>query len=297
MSTNKIVNVASVPKRSPFRYPGGKTWLVPLARKWWRSLERKPKLLVESFAGGGIIGLTAAFEGFVDHVILVEKDPDVSAVWKCICSPDFRVLADRILDFDVSEENVKATLASERDDIADVAFRTILKNRMFHGGILAPGASLMKSGENGKGLKSRWYAKTLADRIDAIGNMRDRFTVLEQDGIEVLSLHQSNRDAIFFIDPPYTAAGKKAGSRLYRHSELDHTRLFDVTAELSGDFLMTYDNAEGVVELARDRRFDMELVAMKNTHHAKMNELLIGRDVGWSRPAAESQRQFDFETR
>lgn len=297
MSTNKIVNVASVPKRSPFRYPGGKTWLVPLARKWWRSLERKPKLLVESFAGGGIIGLTATFEGFVGHVILVEKDPDVSAVWKCICSPDFRVLADRILDFDVSEENVKATLASERDDIADVAFRTILKNRMFHGGILAPGASLMKSGENGKGLKSRWYAKTLADRIDAIGNMRDRFTVLEQDGIEVLSLHQSNRDAIFFIDPPYTAAGKKAGSRLYRHSELDHTRLFDVTAELSGDFLMTYDNAEGVVELAQDRRFDTELVAMKNTHHAKMNELLIGRDVGWSRPAAESQRQFDFETR
>ncbi len=24
-----IVNVASVPQRSPFRYPGGKTWLVP----------------------------------------------------------------------------------------------------------------------------------------------------------------------------------------------------------------------------------------------------------------------------
>jgi DNA adenine methylase len=79
MSTKKIVNVASVPKRSPFRYPGGKTWLVPLARKWWQSLNRKPKLLVESFTGGGIIGLTAAFEGFVDHVVLVEKDPEVSA--------------------------------------------------------------------------------------------------------------------------------------------------------------------------------------------------------------------------
>ena len=28
-----IVNVASVPQRSPFRYPGGKTWLIPFKAK------------------------------------------------------------------------------------------------------------------------------------------------------------------------------------------------------------------------------------------------------------------------
>lgn len=32
-ATPKVVNVASVPQRSPFRYPGGKTWLVPVVRK------------------------------------------------------------------------------------------------------------------------------------------------------------------------------------------------------------------------------------------------------------------------
>ncbi|HAY18799.1 MAG TPA: DNA methyltransferase, partial [Rikenellaceae bacterium] len=31
----KVVNVSSVPQRSPFRYPGGKTWLVPTSRKWF----------------------------------------------------------------------------------------------------------------------------------------------------------------------------------------------------------------------------------------------------------------------
>lgn len=31
-SLDKVINVATVPLRSPFRYPGGKTWLVPRIR-------------------------------------------------------------------------------------------------------------------------------------------------------------------------------------------------------------------------------------------------------------------------
>lgn len=33
-ATQKVVNVASVPQASPFRYPGGKTWLISVVRKW-----------------------------------------------------------------------------------------------------------------------------------------------------------------------------------------------------------------------------------------------------------------------
>jgi DNA adenine methylase len=57
---------------------------------------------------------------------------------------------------------------------------------------------------------------------------------------------------------------------------------------------MTYDDAEGVRELATRSKFDVELVAMKNTHHAKMTELLIGRDLNWSRQDSSSHRQFEF---
>ena len=295
MTQKKIVNVASVPKRSPFRYPGGKTWLVPLARKWWQCLPTKPRLLVEPFAGGGIIGLTAAFEGFVEHVMLVELDPDVAAVWKCLFSDSYTSLVEQILDFEVTEHNVREVVDSEPHDFERRAFRTIIKNRMFHGGILAPGSSLMKAGENGKGLKSRWYPKTLADRITAIGKLKDRFSILERDGLSVLEEYKSSRDAIFFIDPPYTASGKKAGSRLYRYSEIDHSDLFKKATSLGGDFLMTYDDADGVRQLANGLQLDTELVAMKNTHHAKMEELLIGRDLSWTRPKSDSLRQYEFD--
>src|SRR6266446_9065771 len=56
-TANKPINVASVPQRSPFRYPGGKTWLVPYIRDWLHDQSAPVCVLVEPFAGGGIVGL------------------------------------------------------------------------------------------------------------------------------------------------------------------------------------------------------------------------------------------------
>lgn len=63
-----IINVAAVPQRSPFRYPGGKTWLVPRIRQW---LKKHPAHFIEPFAGGGIVSLTVAAEDLADRVTMV----------------------------------------------------------------------------------------------------------------------------------------------------------------------------------------------------------------------------------
>jgi DNA adenine methylase len=279
-----IVNVASVPQRSPFRYPGGKTWLIPRIRQWMKSLPKRPGVLVEPFAGGGIVSLTAAFESLADQVVMVEIDPQVAAVWKTILKGDAAWLGDKIARFELTPETAALALDESDGDIRKIAFRTILKNRINRGGILAPGAGIIKNGENGKGLLSRWYPETLQRRILAIDSVRDRITFHEGDGIAILCANAERADAAFFIDPPYTAgAGKKAGSRLYLHSALDHERLFAVTTALSGDFLMTYDNDRDVQELAHQHGFDTLPIPMKNTHHAEMTELLIGRNLEWAR--------------
>lgn len=149
--------------------------------------------------------------------------------------------------------------------------------------ILAAGSSPLKYGENGKGISSRWYAETLSRRIQEIIPIRKRISFIEGDGIEIMKQYSSDGDAAFFIDPPYTAGGKKAGRRLYTYSELDHEKLFEVTSKVAGDFLMTYDDAADVRELAKKYDFDVELIAMKNTHHAEMTELIIGRNLDWAR--------------
>jgi len=277
----KPVNVSSVPQRSPFRYPGGKTWLVPRLRQWLRHLQWKPTVFVEPFAGGGIISLTVAFEKLADKVVMVELDTDVAAVWQTILGENNEWLAQKIVAFDVSIEAVKEIISVEPQTVKERAFRTIVRNRTYHGGILAGGSALIKSGENGKGIKSRWYANTLATRIRAIAEVSHRIEFICGDGIEVMKQHARKKQAAFFIDPPYTAAGKRAGSRLYTHHELDHETLFDAAATTLGDILMTYDNADDIVAMADSRGFNTTTVAMKNTHHAVMDELLIGRDLSW----------------
>jgi DNA adenine methylase len=279
-----VINVASVTQRSPFRYPGGKTWLVPRIRQWLTSNSTFPNEFIEPFAGGGIVSLTVAAERLAEHVMMVELDEQVAAVWRTIIeNNEGDWLASKIVEFDLTQKALKDALTRKAQTIRERAFQTILKNRTYRGGILAPGSAPLKHGENGKGIASRWYAETLKRRILDIQAIRERITFIEGDGLEVIRRKARQHDAVFFIDPPYTAAGKRAGSRLYTHSELDHEELFRVISTITGDFLMTYDAADGVLELASRYGFDTEIVAMKNTHHAKMTELLIGRDLNWAR--------------
>lgn len=279
-----VVNVASVKHRSPFRYPGGKTWLVPRVYQWLNSLPHRPTCFVEPFAGGAIVGLTVAAERLAEHVTLVEIDDQVAAVWETIINRGEGLwLAEQIGDFKLTAENVERFLRQDNLTPQEHALQTIIRNRVNRGGILAEGAGKLKEGENGRGITSRWYPATLRKRITAIHAIRDRLSFIHGDGLEVMRQHLGNSEAVFFIDPPYTASEKKPGSRLYTHWQVDHAGLFRLVLKLAGDFLMTYDNVPEVQELADQHGLDSEAVAMKTTHHAQLTELLIGRDLSWLR--------------
>lgn len=277
----KPVNVASVPQRSLFRYPGGKTWFVPTFRQWIAQMYPKPRTLIEPFTGGGIISLTALFENLVEKTVMVELDEEIAAVWESIVNGDAEWLANRVLSFDLTKNAVIHELNKFSDKQREKAFKTILKNRTFHGGIIAEGAGFLKYGENGKGIRSRWYPGTLAKRLLNLNQVANRIDFRCEDGLKVMEEFAKNKNAVYFIDPPYTAGGKKAGKRLYKHNHLDHERLFKVCESLKGDFLITYDNADEVKRMARVHGFQMRLIPMTNTHHATMKELVIGKNLSW----------------
>lgn len=276
-SLSTVVNVASVPQRSPFRYPGGKTWLVPKIREWLSSVGGKNKELMEPFAGGGIIGLTAAFEDLVGKVTFVEKDEGVAAVWQIILGGGAEWLAEKITNFTLTPETAKEAINSANNSLESLAFATIVKNRVNRGGILADGASFIKKGENGKGIASRWYPETLKKRILAIDKIKEKIEFFRADAFEVCQENLERRDVVYFIDPPYL----KSGQRLYKYSEVNHETLFNIASQLQGEFLLSYDNVAEVKDMANLYQLPFQPISMKNTHHAKKAELLISRNFDW----------------
>src|SRR4029453_388470 len=201
-----------------------------------------------------------------------------------------------ILNFELTRENVTAILRKEPVTQRERAFTVILRNRVQRGGIMAERAGLVKTGEKGRGLSSRWYPETLARRIREIASVRERFSFIEGDAFELIRRYADDETAAFFIDPPYTVASK----RLYSPWQVDHPSLFALLASVRGDILLTYDNTSEIAALASRFNFETQAIAMKNTHHAKMTELLIGKDLSWLRKAAngrgsasrDSQRAF-----
>jgi DNA adenine methylase len=61
-------------------------------------------------------------------------------------------------------------------------------------------------------------------------------------------------------------------------------------ASSSGEFLLSYDNTQEVRDMAHEFGLDFRPVQMKNTHHAEMTELLIGRNLDWLTPDARATR-------
>jgi DNA adenine methylase len=197
---------------------------------------------------------------------MVEKD-DGGAEW----------LGDAIMGFQLTAESTRSAIAQADESMKSRAFATIIRNRVNRGGILANGASFIKNGENGKGITSRWYPETLRRRILTIAQVKHRINFIEGDGFEVCEKNANREDVVYFIDPPYRAAGQ----RLYRYSEIDDEALFDLAHRLQGNFLITYDDASEVRTMASRCGFETRLIAMKNTHHAKKTELIIGKDLTW----------------
>lgn len=270
-----VVNVATVPQRSPLRYPGGKTWLVPHIREWL--VKTTPDVLIEPFAGGAIVSLTGVMEGLVPSAVMVEIDRDVAAFWRSAFESG-ATLSEWIKKFDPTYENLVELVDRIPRTVEEHGFRTLVLNRTRRGGILAPGASFSRKGENGKGVASRWYPETLTSRLSAISEYSDSLMFMEGDGMKILPvlLEGWGRRAAVFLDPPYTAlGGKRAGNRLYQHSEIDHAALFRLLDEHDSNFLMTYDAAPEIVALVKNYDFEAVSLTMKNTHHNRIPELVI----------------------
>ena len=156
--TETVVNVASVPHRSPFRYRAEKPGL-SRASPVVRSLEWKPDLFIEPFTGGGIIALTVAFEHLAKNVIMVELDEDVAAVWETMLGKNNEWLATQIEGFEVRRSGPRSRF-ERTEKHSRAGFPNHREKPYIPWRHSCRRVSPIPAGrENGKGIKSRWYGQ------------------------------------------------------------------------------------------------------------------------------------------
>jgi len=262
---------------SPFRYPGGKSWLRGLIRQW---LNEPVDHLVECFAGGANVTLTAVSESLAKKATMIELDPDVASVWEAMLNGKAGWLSTKIETFKPSRRAVLAQLKISPRAGHTRAWKTLLRNRVSHGGILAPRAGLLRRGEDDNGIMSRWYPETLVFRISEINKIRRKIRFIQGDGLAWIENYRPKSDSkslAFFIDPPYSSVGE----RLYTYGQVDQERLFRAAADLPGRILMTYHDSSEIRCLAEQFRFEFRQVEMRSRQHTAKTELLVSKDFEW----------------
>jgi len=260
---------------SPFRYPGGKSRLRPVIIDWIRRLGFRPAEFLEPFAGGGSVGLAIAELNFADHVTLVERDPDVAAVWEVMLNGQVNCFAQLIQNFKLSHASAKRIIEAKPADRLSRAFRCLLLNRISRAGIMAPGAGWLKHGEAGKGIHSRWYPATLVQRIEATRDLREKITFVAGDGLELLRKFAEHPRAAAFVDPPYMVNGRGAGRRLYTYCDVDCEALFEIIKAFRGPMIITYHRSVIVQRLAHAAGVQCHTITVQTGHTRSKRELIM----------------------
>jgi DNA adenine methylase len=142
-------------------------------------------------------------------------------------------------------------------------------NRISRGGVMAPGAGLLKYGEAGKGIHSRWYPETLTKRIKSIHTLRKKLTFIEGDGLQTLRDFSSMSQTAAFVDPPYVVNRRGAGLRLYRHHDVNCEDLFKIIRAFLGPMIITYHRSPVAQREARAAGTECHTVVMRTSHRVK----------------------------
>jgi site-specific DNA-adenine methylase len=248
----KVVSVAL--------YPGRKHDFVKNAARHFRA--HPCHILLEPFSGSAVVGLSLLYAQIIKHLILVEKDEAVFCLLDgMLTDPN---LADRYAAFECTLENVLKVLKNEKGAFKYLVLSRVSNRAKWWGGLRTD-------------IASRWCRDVVVPNLRRVYEMRDRITLINGDGLEVMRAHAADQSVGCFADPPYTADATSKGHTVYRHHTLDHKKLFSLLASWRGPWLMTQDNNTLVRRLTTCHRFQTRRIRMNTSDNIIKHELSIWR--------------------
>lgn len=254
---------------TPLRYPGGKTSLFRFFERVIQENELEKVTYIEPYAGGVGAGLALLILDKVDQIVINDFDVAVYGFWHSILNEPERFISkieETPLTINEWEQQKTIYKQKNKDDLFGLGFSLFYLNRTNRSGILNAGPVGGKS-QNGKWkMDARFNKESLIERIRLIANYRDKITVLNMDGVDVIKKYHKNKRALFYIDPPYYVKG----GRLYLNSFKirDHEKLANLLNQIvDSRWIVTYDNVKEIQELYKYRRQDTYILGY-SAHHA-----------------------------
>lgn len=267
---------------TPLRYPGGKARLFKYFHRLIQQNDLYDCHYVEPFCGGAALAIELLRSQIVGSVHLNDLDRALYAFWHVAAFDTDRLCA-RISDTPISMDTWYASRDVYRQrneaDLFELAFATFFLNRTNRSGILSAGVIGGLKQEGDWKIDARFNRDDLIERLNYIGRYRHRITVTQLDTRALLQKCAPGfgSNTLIYMDPPYV----DKGPRLYlnAYNETDHRELAQEVAELTGNWVVSYDDHPLVREL-----YDGFQEADMRLHYSAREHTRIGREKVYFSP-------------
>jgi len=252
---------------SPLRYPGGKNKLSAFIAKICIDNSING-LYVEPYAGGASVALFLLFEGFVNNIIINDKDRSIYAFWHSVLNRP-KELCELIDNTEVNLENwyklKEVQKLKNKVDLLHLGFSTLFMNRTNRSGIITGGPIGGYEQLGDYKIDCRFNKEEIKQRILKIASRKKDIKLYRKDALKLIDIveEKSNQDNIvIYFDPPYYL---KASSLYMNHYENDnHKTVCDRIKEISNiQWIVSYDNVLEIKNLYSD--FDKKEYSFNHT--------------------------------
>ena len=243
---------------TPLRYPGGKQKLAPFVLEVLEANDLVGGAYSEPYAGGGGVGFELLLSDKISHFYLNDSCVAIHSIWASILhnTDEFcRRIRDTPLNIEIWKQQREIVSRSAEFPSIDVGFAAFYLNRSNRSGIIAGGGVIGGLKQDGEWkMDARFPKEKLIARILAIAQKRDSITVSNLDA-EVFI-----RDAVptlpertlIYFDPPYF--NKASGLYFNAYKREDHGRIATAIQNLTGRWMVSYDNTPQIRRLYAGRR-------------------------------------------
>jgi DNA adenine methylase len=240
---------------SPLRYPGGKTTLFPFFDKVIKENRLAHVTYVEPFAGGAGAALALLVLEKVDRIVINDLDKAIYSFWRSsIFSSKKFIEKIEATPITVKEwKKQRLIYTNPKSKLFELGFATFFLNRTNISGILE-GGPIGGLNQMGKWkIDARFNRRGLSERIRQIARYKNRISVFNRDGVELIKDYLGKKNAFIYLDPPYYEKG--AALYLNHYKKEDHASL---AKRLNGNadafWLLTYDNMQEIKSLYPNRQ-------------------------------------------